>query len=598
MMVRVALYIGAGCGGIVAAIAAWTVIASRLFVWMGGLSAFFPSPWTTWWRYLQHPVLSGPTQAFLLASGILAALPIIALGIFLFRMLWGRRKITPPRGGGMHPIEPGVTDNFGRATILGDKEALRRFPGPNGVVIGQMRSDTTGTQPMIIDPCTSGSGNFAMIAGTRSGKTMSAVTQLIYWPGSAVVLDPSMEMAPMLRSVLEAQGKRVLVLNPKLPGTGFNALDWLDPTRPLAGMDVQQVINWAFPDDALTDKAKDPYFEPTGKSLCAALLADLVWSDGPAEKSLREFRKRVITPEDKIKQALKHIAANSRSAFARDLASTLMKVTAKQWSGVYGQATQATVWLSEPELGGLVSGASFNSSDIMDGNTVIFVQIPLRTLEQSAGVGRVIVGALMNRLYASEVPNDRVLFLLDEAKSLGKLAIIGSALVDGAKCGIQLGFFYQDVGQIHKIWGGDDGIRTFYNNLEWRGYAAVKDEKTLEEVSKAFGERSVLSWSEGENAGVQKPPGLGWGSRSSGKTTNVSELKRRLYLPQEIQSANPRDLFVVAGQNNMHLTMPRYFDRPDLVQVVSPSPNYQSRREPAVAPPAFDLIPAHPHSLP
>ena len=36
-----------GITAIVAAMGAWTVLASRLFVWMGGLSAYFPSPWVT-----------------------------------------------------------------------------------------------------------------------------------------------------------------------------------------------------------------------------------------------------------------------------------------------------------------------------------------------------------------------------------------------------------------------------------------------------------------------------------------------------------------------------------------------------------------------
>lgn len=442
-------------------------------------------------------------------------------------------------------------------------------------MIGETRDGPPGTTPLVIDPCVRGSGNFALIAGARSGKTMSSVSQILYWPGSAVVLDPSMEMAPMLKDALIREGKRVLILNPKHPDTGFNALDWLNPNEPLAGMDCKQIVNWCFPDDGETERAKDPYFEPTGKSLCATILADLIWSTKPVPKNLREFRARVITPENRIKLALKKIAATSESQLARDLASTLMNVTSKQWSGIYGQATQATEWLSEPELADIVSGDSFHSRDILDGNTVIFVQIPLRTLEQSAGVGRVIVGALMNSLYASLGWNERVLFLLDEAKSLGRLAIIASALVDGAKSGIQLGFLYQDVGQIYKIWGGENGVRTFYNNLEWRGYAAVKDEKTLEEVSKAFGEISVLAWSEGNNASVQRPPGFAWGSRSKGDTTSTSEIKRRLYLPQEIKSADPRDLFVVAGQDNMHLRMPVYFHRPELKAIVRQSPNFR-----------------------
>ena len=45
--------IAIGIAAVVIAIGAWTVLASRLFVWMAGLSAYFPSPWVTWWRYAE-----------------------------------------------------------------------------------------------------------------------------------------------------------------------------------------------------------------------------------------------------------------------------------------------------------------------------------------------------------------------------------------------------------------------------------------------------------------------------------------------------------------------------------------------------------------
>lgn len=69
-----------------AAIGIWTVLASHLFVWAGGLSKFFPSPWTTWWRYARHPVIDNITLAYLVGSGILATLPFALIGMAMWRM--------------------------------------------------------------------------------------------------------------------------------------------------------------------------------------------------------------------------------------------------------------------------------------------------------------------------------------------------------------------------------------------------------------------------------------------------------------------------------------------------------------------------------
>jgi len=481
-------------------------------------------------------------------------------------------------GGGVKPFEPGITDNFGHARTLTDKEALRRYPGPTGVVIGELRTGPAGQAPLVIDPCTTGAGHGMLVAGTRAGKTTSAVTGLLHWPSSAIVLDPSAEMGGMLETTLRSNGKTVHLLNPEVPGSGFNAIDWIDPTQPLAGMAVKECIAWIFPDDQKNVQT-DGYFAPSGKALCVALLADLIWSDLPTEeKTLRAFRDMVVVPEDAMSGQLADIHANSKSQMARDIAGTMMKITPKQFSGVYGQASQGCSWLSEPELADLVSGNGFRTTDIINGKTTVFAQIPLHTLEQSPGVGRVIIGSLMQAVYnAKGQTNGRVLTLLDEAWCLGPMQIQKSALVAGAKSGLTLVFLYQATGQIREVWG-EHGAVTLYNNLEWRAYAACRDEKTSEEVSKAFGEISVLSFSEGVNFGTQRPAGFGWGSRSTGDNSNKSEIRRRLVLPQEVLDA-PRDELFVVAHGNMRLRMPVYYKRPELTGVVNPSPYYRAAAE-------------------
>jgi type IV secretion system protein VirD4 len=596
MRTRIALCAGA----ILVAIGAWTVMASRLFVWIAGLSGYFPSPWTTWWRYVQHPMAGRTTLPYLVVSGIGAALPLIAFGVLVYKAGGNRKKLTPPSGGGVHPIEPGVTDNHGHATILTDKEALRRFPGPMGVVVGETRDGKPGLCPLVIDPVTTGAGHGMLVAGTRAGKTSSAVTQALYWPGSEVVLDPSAEMGSMLKDALEGEGKRVFMLNPDTPGVGFNALDWIDPAAPLAGQALKEVVSWVFPESASNVKTDD-YFGPTGRALCLAILADLVWSERPAaEKTLSTFRKLIVTPEKHMPKLLAGIHARSNSPMAREVAGTLMAITPKQWSGVYGAATTGTEWLSEPSLAGLISGNSFSTADILDGSTVVFAQVPLHSLDQSPGVGRVIIGALMYAIYnaaAKGKAGGKVLVQLDEAWVLGPMKIQKSALVAGAKSGIVLNFLYQSVGQVREIWG-DNGITTLYNNLEYRAYAATKDFKTADEISQDIGEIGVLAYSEGTNSGTQRPAGLGWGSRSSGDNLSVHEIKRRRVLPQEIKDAPRDEVFVIAGDCNMRLRMPVYYLRPDLQSVVHPSHYYQPQGLVERVDPGQSPSPVHRHSRP
>jgi type IV secretion system protein VirD4 len=561
-------------------VATWQSAASLLLVAAFGFWDLYPFPFKLWmWaRYLIESPPNAIVHRWLIITGIVAALPFGLMGAAILSARRKRKHLTPPPGGGVRPSQPGATDNFGHARTLSDKECLDRYPGPFGVVIGELPTGRAGTAPLVIDPCADGPGHGMLIAGTRSGKTTSACSMLLHWLTSAVVLDPSAEMGGMLKAALCREGKTVHLLNPEVSGCGFNALDWICPDKPMAGMDVKAVISWIFPDDQKNVQT-DGYFQPSGKALCVAILADLIWSDCPAaEKNLRTFRSRVVTPELEMPDFLADIHAQSKSAMARDLAGTLMKITPKQFSGVYGQAVQGTEWLSEVELADLVSGNSFQTVDIINGRTTVFAQIPLHTLEQSPGVGRVIIGSLMQAVYnARGQTTGRVLTLLDEAWCLGAMQVQKSALVAGAKSGLTLVFLYQAVGQVREIWG-ENGTTTLYNNLEWRAYAACRDDKTAEEVSKAFGEVSVISYSDGSNSGTQRPAGFGWGSKSSGDTSTMSEIKRRLILPQEVLDAPRDDLFVVA-HGNMRLRMPVYYRRPELAAIVSPSPYYRAAAE-------------------
>jgi type IV secretion system protein VirD4 len=570
-MKRLAAIIGA-----IAVAWVWLAAASALPLAVLGLWDDFRFPWWQWAvGALTFPSLNWWVKLWIIVGALVPSAAIWMVWTVVNRARRAKlfQRMTAPIGGGVRPIVPGPTDNFGHARILTDREALARYPGPDGVVIGEVLSARPGRGRLVIDPCTTGAGHGMMIAGSRAGKTSSAVTALLYWPGSAVVLDPSREIGGMLRDEMERRGKRVIILDPREPSSGFNALRSINPAMPLAGMEVKALIDLIFPDEAHNAKSpSDPYFEPSGRSLCVAILSDLIWSDRPAEeKTLRTLRELVVTPENLMPRLLQTIHAQSASPLARDLAGSLMRITPRQFSGIYGQATQGTEWLSEPDYVRLISSDAFNVQDILKGDVVIFVQVPLPALMQNAGIGRVIIGSLMNAVYRAEgACEGRVLFPLDEAWALGRMAVQKAALVVGAKFGITLLFFYQSAGQVREIWG-EDGVTTLMNNLSWRSFAAVRDPKTARELSDDLGTIGVMAWSEGINTGRQRQYGRGFGSRSTGDTTNVSEIKRPLELPQEIQGADPDILYVIAGQDRMKLRMPAWWRRPELQGVVGAS---------------------------
>ncbi len=581
--------------GVVFCMGAFTALASIIFLVGTGLIQDFRHPFWQWWLYLFQASGNREVRFWLVASGVPAASVPLLVGLTILvsgRRVhgWTLRRNHPPARPVASPIRS-PTDNHGHARWMTMAEARDLWPGPDpgfgGVVVGEAyavqegsaagvrfkpRDPKTwgqgGKAPLLIDPCNQGSTHSLTIAGSGSYKTTSAVSTLLTWGGSAVVLDPSAELGPMLGADRERMGHRVFVLHPRSAHeVGFNVLDWIDVTSPLAETDVRAVVDWVCGDQSGQDANAD-FFKSRGKALVTCLLAHMLWDHRlpPAFKTLRTLRAALATPEPDLRMILSKIHLYSTSRMARDLAGALKGVVNETFSGIYTNADEDTAWLSNPAYAALVSGASFRGADLVAGKTTVFVCVPLKALQSTPAIARVIVGALLNAAYEADgAVQGRVLFLLDEVARLGPMGIITTARDAGRKYGITLHLIYQSVGQIIEQWGAE-GKRAWYEGASWRAYAAVKDEETAKELAATVGEYGVLAWSEGQNTGTQGR-GFEAGSRSRGQTRNYHEVKRQLIRPEEIMHDTREDEVFVIPKGGRPLRCGRaiYFRRPEFV---------------------------------
>ena len=102
-------------------------------------------------------------------------------------------------------------------------------------------------------------------------------------------------------------------------------------------------------------------------------------------KTLRTLRAGVAAPESKLREILDGIYENSHSPMARGLAGSLKEVSDRTFSGIAATAAAKTDWLETAAFADLVSGNSFKTADVADGNTDIFVCLPLKALQSSPG---------------------------------------------------------------------------------------------------------------------------------------------------------------------------------------------------------------------
>ena len=515
---------------------------------------------------------------------------MIALAPALCILSWPRnQRLRAAREGEKAPApRRALSDAHGSAEWMDMDEAQRLFPGPHpaygGVVVGEayrvdrdatagLRFDPSnratwgqgGKAPLLIDPCTADATHGAVFAGSGGYKTTAVtIPTLAYWTGSVVVLDPSGQVGPMTAAMREKMGQKVAMVGPGLDG--FNVLDWIDPGDPLAETYVQAVVERVAGDTPANPSNENAIFKIRGKELLTCLLADLIWDRTiPQEqKTLREFRQRVRTPEKKMKGLLADIQANSASALARDLAGSLVDVFSETFSGIYSNANADTQWLSIRAYADMLSGGSFTSTELADGNLTVFVQIPMDALRAAPGIARVVIGSLLSAVYQAQGRvHGRVLFLLDEVNFLGRLKALEDVRDAGRKYGITLVAMWQSLGQLTDTWG-QGGKASWFNSCSWRMFAVVDDAATAEEVSKTAGRYTVLVQSQGTSSGAQS--GVSSSSRNTGRNDSLSEQGRELIKADEVRTEMRADEAIIFRRGAAPLRCGRaiYFRRKGL----------------------------------
>ena len=525
------------------------------------------------------------------------------------RMLMGKSL----RAHTIKPVERAASDIFGHADWMDMREAQNLFGGSarstanprggprGGVVIGEayrVDQDAPARRGRKFEPRDKGTwgkgGKAALLtfdlswggthglvfAGSGAYKTVSVcVPTLLSYRGPIVTLDPSSELAPMLTATRTAKGRRVISINPMQNTGGFNALDWLAKGSPLIDGDIRAVVDWICGEKvsathemphATSGKA---FFEGRGKAIVETLLSDIVFDKNLSEdnRNLVTLAERLGFPEKKMRAELARVHEHSSSSRARYLAGQLMGLVAETFSGVYGNMSEQTEWLANPAYARLLSGNTFRTADLVAGNLDLFVNLPMKVLELTPALARVVVGSLLNAVYEADghLPGGRVVFLLDEVARLGYMTSLARARDAGRKYGITLVMLYQSEGQLREQWG-DGGKSAWFESASWRSYAAIGSLEQARAVSEALGEHGVVLSSETKNRGKSAKP-LEIGTASTGASEQKTERGRRLATVSEILAdARADEQFVfVQGRKPLRCGRAIYFRRPEMVARVA-----------------------------
>jgi type IV secretion system protein VirD4 len=470
----------------------------------------------------------------------------------------------------------------GEAGWMSMVESAKLFPDAGGIVIGEryrvdrdsvsrvaFRADTQttwgagGRSSLLCFDGSFGSSHGIVFAGSGGFKTTSVtIPTALKWGGGLVVLDPSSEVAPMVVEQRRKAGRKVIVLDPADPATGFNALDWIGHFGATREEDIVAVATWIMTDNARAASARDDFFRTSAMQLLTALIADVCLSGhtDAKDQTLRRVRANLSEPEPKLRERLTRIYEQSESTFVRENVAVFVNMTPETFSGVYANAVKETHWLSYANYAALVSGDSFSTGELATGVTDIFIALDLKVLESHPGLARVVIGSFLNAIYNrnGDVAG-RTLFLLDEVARLGHLRILETARDAGRKYGISLALIFQSIGQMREAYGGRDASSKWFESASWISFAAINDPETAEYISKRCGDTTV------EVDQTNRSSGMKGSSRSRSKQLT----RRPLILPHEVMRMRADEQIVfTAGNAPLRCGRAIWFRRDDMTSIV------------------------------
>jgi len=420
------------------------------------------------------------------------------------------------------------------------------------------------------------------VAGSRSGKSVTLIGNLLFYQGSVLALDPKAELAGITAERRAALGQKVYVLDPfhyapERIGhlrASYNPLSVLKSGSPTLIEDASLIA------DAMVVQAagnKDPHWDECAKNFIEGLILHVATDPSFKNKrtllTVRELIKTAMKPDDSDEE----LCALERSMLENAMRLQKRKNTADVGGAIEGAARdffeksdreldsvlstirRHTKFLDYTALRNVLGHGDFDLADLKrdPGGVTIYLCFPATRIEIAGRWLRLFINQLLDAMEREKTkPPAPVLVCLDEFPVLGYMKQLENAAGQIASFDVKLWVMLQDWNQGKALYGerwetftGNAGILQFFGN---------NDVTTAEYISKRLGKTRVEVARQGEVAPEQSALGL------SGKTNSI-EL-HDLLTPEEItrQFARSdrlkRQLVLWAGYHPMVLQRVEYFD--------------------------------------
>ncbi len=392
-------------------------------------------------------------------------------------------------------------------------------------------------------------------APTRSGKGVGLILPtLLSWEHSSVVLDIKGENWALTSGFRKSQGHNVIKFDPAdytKSSARFNPLEEIRLRSARAISDIQQLAVMLLDPEGkgMTehwDKAANAFFggiilhtliviHSREQRIASLTDVSLMLEDPDRETGVRGLFKEMIRTDHErlLLEMFPEMSSDlcrSMHIFCAAGARGMLAKAEKEMSGVVSTATANLGLYRDPVVAYNISTSDFKIADMMNHvNPVdLYMVISPADIDRLRPLIRIFVTQFLGRLLekmefgggGTKVSyKHRLLLLLDEFTSLGKIPIIEKAVAYMAGYGVKGYFIVQDTKQLNAAYGQDNSLMA---NCHIRIAYAPNIPETAEYLSKLVGTTTI----------VQRKKSISRG-KSHSTSVSVQETARPLLTPDE-----------------------------------------------------------------
>jgi type IV secretion system protein VirD4 len=520
--------------------APWLVVA--------GLPIYYPWRLLEWWYAYDAyaPEVFETGGAIAASSGLLAALAAIAGSIWRARQ---SRLVT----------------TYGSAKWASTKQAAAAgLTQPVGPFLGCLETPT-GRRYLRHD----GPEHIMAFAPTRSGKGAGLVVPtLLTWPESALITDQGDNWK--VTAGFRSRFSHCLYFNPNDPNSAaYNPL--LEVRRGQYEVrDVQNVADILVDPEGSLDKRN--HWEKTSHSLLVGAILHVLYAE--PDKTLPGVATFLADPNRPIEKTLRvmmrtaHLGDRPHPVVASAAREILNKADNER-SGVLSTALSFLGLYRDPIIAKITSRCDWRILDLVEADhpVSLYLVVPPSDISRTKPLIRLILNQIGRRLTESlkgESRTRKLLLMLDEFPTLGRLDFFEAELAFIAGYGIRAFLIAQSLNQIERAYGANNAI---LDNCHVRVAFSTNDERTAKRISDALGTATELR-AQRNYAGHRLSPWLGH------LMVSRQETARQLLTPGEIMQLPPdEEIVMVSGHPPVRARKLRYFLDSNFTSRVLPPPS-------------------------